>query len=83
VLRARPGEIQLILLDLAIPGNSSHEVVAEAALVRPDVKVILTSAYAEEVAMQMTSHPLVCGFIRKPFRLGDLVETLRGALVHS
>jgi CheY-like chemotaxis protein len=83
LLRARHDEIELILLDLTIPGSSSHEVVAEAALLRPDVKVILTSAYAEEVAMQMTNHPLVCGFIRKPFRLGDLVQTLRSALDHS
>ena len=52
LLRARGREIELILLDLTIPGNSSQEVVAEAALVRPDVKVILTSAYAEEVAMR-------------------------------
>ena len=48
LLRARGGEIELILLDLTIPGNSSQEVVAEAALARPDVKVILTSAYAKK-----------------------------------
>ena len=24
--------------------------------------------------MRMTNHPLVCGFIRKPFKLGDLVQ---------
>jgi DNA-binding NtrC family response regulator len=83
LLRARGGEIELILLDLTIPGSSSQEVVAEAALARPDVKVILTSAYAEEVAMRMMSHPLVCGFIRKPFKLGDLVQTLRSVLFSS
>jgi PAS domain S-box-containing protein len=81
LLRVRGGEIELILLDLSIPGNSSQEVVAEAAVARPDVKVILTSAYAEEMAMGMTKHPLVCGFIRKPFRLGSLVQTLRSVLV--
>jgi PAS domain S-box-containing protein len=83
LLRARGGEIELILLDLTIPGSSSQEVVAEAALARPDVKVILTSAYAEQVAMRMTDHPLVCGFIRKPFKLRDLVQTLRSVLFSS
>jgi DNA-binding NarL/FixJ family response regulator len=83
LLRARGDEIELILLDLTIPGCSSQEVVAEAARARPDVKVILTSAYAEEVAMRMMSHPLVCGFIRKPFKLGDLVQTLRSVLFSS
>ena len=83
LLRARGREIEAILLDLTIPGSSSQEVVVEAARARPDVKVILTSAYAEEVAMQMTNHPLVCAFIRKPFKLGDLIQTLRSALPHS
>ena len=80
LLRARRGEIDLILLDMTIPGSSSQEVLAEAALARPDVKVILTSAYSEEVARPMMRAPLVRGFIRKPFKLADLVQTLRSAL---
>src|SRR4051812_39079917 len=83
LLRANGGEIELILLDLTLPGISSQEVLAEAALVRPDVKVILTSAYAEELAMRMTNHLPVSGFIRKPFQLGDFMQTLRSALFHS
>lgn len=80
LLRARGGEIDLILLDLTIPGNSSQEVLAEAARLRPDVKVLLTSAHSEEVARPMMRTSLVCGFIRKPFRAADLVQTLRGVL---
>jgi CheY-like chemotaxis protein len=83
LLRARGREIELIVLDLTLPGSSSQEVLAEARLVRPDMKVILTSAYAEELAMQTTNHLQVCGFIRKPFRLGDLMQTLRSALFAS
>jgi CheY-like chemotaxis protein len=81
LLRARGGEIELILLDLSVPGSSSQEIVAEAALARPDAKVILTSAYAEEVAMRMTNHPLVRGFIRKPFKRVDLVQTIRSVML--
>jgi PAS domain S-box-containing protein len=80
LLRASGGTIDLILLDLTIPGSSSQEVLAEAALARPDVKVILTSAYSEEEAKPMMREPVVCGFIRKPFKLGDLVQTLRTVL---
>jgi DNA-binding response OmpR family regulator len=68
-----------MLLDLTIPGSSSQEVLAEAAA-RPNLKVILTSAYSEEVATSMMGAPLVRGFIRKPFNLGDLVQRLRGIL---
>jgi two-component system, cell cycle sensor histidine kinase and response regulator CckA len=71
LLRARGGEIDLMLLDLTIPGSSSQEVLAEAAREQPNVKVILTSAYSEEVAKPMMLATLVCGFIRKPFTIAD------------
>jgi hypothetical protein len=47
------------------------------------MKVVLTSAYSAEVARTMIESPVVCAFIRKPFRLGDLVQTLRGVLDSS
>jgi nitrogen-specific signal transduction histidine kinase len=81
LLRSRGDEIDLILLDLTIPGRSSEEVVAEAALARRNnIKVILTSAYSEEMARPLMDDPLVRGFIRKPFRFGDLVQTLQSVL---
>jgi CheY-like chemotaxis protein len=80
LLRARGGEIDLMLLDLTIPGASSQEVLDEAAVAQPNVKVVLTSAYSEEVAKPVMRTPLVCGFIRKPFKIADLVQQLRGVL---
>jgi two-component system, cell cycle sensor histidine kinase and response regulator CckA len=80
LLRARGGEIDLMLLDLTIPGASSQEVLYEAAMAQPNVKVVLTSAYSEEVAKPMTGLPLVCGFIRKPFKIADLARQLRSVL---
>jgi len=80
LLRARGGEIDLMLLDLTTPGASSQEVLYEAAMAQPNVKVVLTSAYSEEVAKPMTGLPLVCGFIRKPFKIADLARQLRSVL---
>jgi two-component system cell cycle sensor histidine kinase/response regulator CckA len=71
--------INLILLDMTIPGVSSREVIAEARRVRPDIKVILTSAYSREMALHSINEQ-VKGFIRKPFRLAELVQVLRDAL---
>jgi PAS domain S-box-containing protein len=80
LLRANMGKIDLILLDLTIPGASSREVVAEAAHLRPDIRVILTSAYSQEMTKGTVSAPQVRSFIRKPFQLEDLVKTLENAL---
>jgi two-component system cell cycle sensor histidine kinase/response regulator CckA len=80
LLRARGREIDLMLLDLTIPGVSSQDVLAEAAVAQPKLKVVLTSAYSEEVAKPMMGVPLVCGFIRKPFKIADLARQLRSVL---
>ena len=74
------GKIDAILLDLTIPGASSEEVLAEAAQARPNLRVILTSAYSEEMVTATKSSALVCAFIRKPFQLQDLLQRLRTAL---
>jgi DNA-binding NarL/FixJ family response regulator len=74
------GNIDLIFLDLTIPGASSREVVEEAVQVRPDIRVILTSAYSQEMAKRTVIAPQIRSFIRKPFQLGDLVKTLESVL---
>ncbi len=79
LLRANGGKIDVILLDMTIPGASSHEVVAEAAQAQPDATVVLTSAYSQEMLTPPMNAPQICGFIRKPFQLDDLVQKLRNA----
>jgi CheY-like chemotaxis protein len=80
LLREHGDKMDVVLLDLTIPGASSQEVLAEAARARPDLKVVLTSAYSEEVAAASMSAPNTRGFIRKPFPLEDLVKMLYKAL---
>jgi DNA-binding NtrC family response regulator len=79
LLRADGGKIDVILLDMTIPGASSHEIVSEAANARPNIRVILTSAYSQEMIGGAMS-PQIRGFIRKPFQLGDLLKTLQSSL---
>jgi PAS domain S-box-containing protein len=80
LLRSNRNGINVILLDMTMPGPSSHEVVAEAVEARPDVRVILTSAYGEEIAKAAGSAPQIRGFLRKPFRLEELMQMLRNVL---
>jgi DNA-binding NarL/FixJ family response regulator len=48
VLRANKGKIDVIRLDVTIPGASSAEVVAEAAKTQPATKAILTRTYSQD-----------------------------------
>ena len=49
LLRANGAGIDVVLLDLTLPGASSREVVEAAANVRANIKVILTSAYSQDM----------------------------------
>jgi len=81
LLRANSSiKIDVMLLDMTIPGPSSHDVAAVAAEARPGLKVVLTSAYDEKTVRTRVSAPQDCGFIRKPFQVEDLVHTLRNSL---
>jgi CheY-like chemotaxis protein/two-component sensor histidine kinase len=80
LLRANGCRVDAMLLDMTLPGASSYEIVAEAAKTRPDIRVILTSAYSQEMIAGAMSAAQICGFIRKPFEFGDLVKTLRNTL---
>jgi DNA-binding NarL/FixJ family response regulator len=67
----------VILLDLTIPGASAQEIVVEAVQARPEIKVLLTSAYSQEMIASAMNAPQIRGFIRKPFQLAELVKALR------
>ena len=59
LFRRSIGEIDVIVLDMTLPGISSRELVAEAGRMRPDIKVILTTAYSREIAAPAFSAPQI------------------------
>ena len=80
LMRTHKDEIDVILLDVTLPGLSSREVLEEALRVRPNLRVVLTSAYSKEtVDASFTGLPIT-RFIRKPFQLSQLGGVLRDAL---
>ncbi len=80
LFRAHQSRIGVVLLDLTLPGLSGKEVLAEVRRIRPGIKVILTTAYSQE----MTAHALGgqhdWAFIRKPYTISDLAKLLRDVL---
>jgi CheY-like chemotaxis protein/two-component sensor histidine kinase len=72
--------IDLLFLDMTIPGCSGDEVLREAVECWPQMKIILTSAYSEEMVEARLGAPQVRGFVRKPFQFHTLLSTLRNAL---
>jgi PAS domain S-box-containing protein len=80
LLRSDAERIDLILLDMTIPGASSQEVVAKAASANPNIAVILTSAYSQETFTDAMSQRQIRGFVRKPFQFAHLLSAIRSSL---
>ncbi len=78
--RNRADEIQVVILDLTMPGLSGEEAFREIRRIRPDVPVILTSGYNENDVTTRFAGKGVAGFIQKPFRTAELMEVLAQAL---
>jgi PAS domain S-box-containing protein len=72
--------IDVLLLDVTIPGASSREVLAEAKRLRPAMRVIVASAYGKEFAAT-SLQANVERFIRKPYSLHDLVGLVRKTIL--
>jgi signal transduction histidine kinase/CheY-like chemotaxis protein/streptogramin lyase len=79
LLRRNSVRIDVVVLDATIPGASSHEVAAEVSQARPHTRVILTSAYSEQMLTHYMRKLQFHEFIRKPYRIVDLVKTIREA----
>jgi CheY-like chemotaxis protein len=70
----------LVLLDINMPGMGGQETLARMRISHPRTYVLMMSAVAPWQP-QETANQGACGFLRKPFRISDLlqaVEAVRG-----
>jgi two-component system, chemotaxis family, CheB/CheR fusion protein len=79
LLRTYEGRIDILLLDITLPGISSRRIFEAARFLRPGAEIIVTSAYGREKAAASLAAS-VAHFIRKPYRLDDLMHLIRGVL---
>ncbi len=79
LFRAHHHEVDVVLLDMTLPGMSGREVLAAMRQVRPDVNVILTTAYSQQEALAILDGQEPLGFIRKPYQISELVNSLQEA----
>ncbi len=77
LFRARREEIDVVLLDLTLPGMTGGEVLQELRRMRPDVKVVITTAYSKDSALLAIDGQEPWLFIRKPYRLSEVTDLLR------
>ncbi len=73
-------EIHIMVTDLVMPGMDGVELARHVESIRPDMKVLYTSGYADS---EVTRHGLVAPgveFLQKPYTPSELVARIRSVL---
>jgi two-component system, cell cycle sensor histidine kinase and response regulator CckA len=78
-----PGEIQLLLTDMVMPGISGRELASRIMISRPGIRVLYMSGYTENVMTSggMLEHGLA--FLQKPFSPAVLIRKIREILTQT
>ena len=72
--------IDVFVTDVVMPGMDGPSWVREALKVRPDVRVVFVSGYAEDSFGEEQSRIPNSVFLPKPFSLSDLTDTVQSQL---
>jgi DNA-binding NarL/FixJ family response regulator len=67
-------------MDLTMPGMDGVATYQALRILDPEVRVVLTSGYNEQEAINRFVQGDLAGFIQKPFSAGDLARMVREAL---
>jgi CheY-like chemotaxis protein len=77
----RNQRVDLVFSDLIMPGGlSGRDVAKQARDIRPGIKVLLTSGYAEELVRGEDLQHDNIRVLRKPYQQSDLATALRDVL---
>jgi PAS domain S-box-containing protein len=80
VFRERLDEIGVVLLDLSLPAVAGQEALRQMRAIKPQIKVMLTSAYDPKYAETVTSAEGPVRFLQKPYQFSDLLAALQESL---
>jgi len=83
IYTAKQKEIDLILLDLSMPGMGGKECMKKLIEFDPDVKIIIASGYADQGLIQDNLNSGAKNFVIKPFSKDNISKVIREVLDNS
>jgi len=75
-----PEVIDLLLTDVVMPGMSGRELAERLLQLRPEIKVLFTSGYTEDVIVHHGVREEKINFIGKPYSMQTLAAKIRDVL---
>ncbi len=74
VVRCEGGRIDLVILDLSMPGMNGEEALPRLRDLKPGLNVIVSSGYNEQDALRLFQGAVVSGFLQKPYTVQELTR---------
>jgi len=78
--RTRGAEIDLVILDLGMPGMGGHQCLRELLQLNPDIKVIIASGYSPDALEDNLLGQGAGAFVGKPYQVENLLGAVRRIL---
>ena len=72
--------IDLVILDLSMPGMGGNKCLEAMLAVAPEARVIISSGYARDGALQGSLAQKTAGLLPKPFSRAEMLGAVRKAL---
>jgi two-component system, cell cycle sensor histidine kinase and response regulator CckA len=80
IMAEHPGQLDLLLTDVMMPGMNGVELSYKALEAKPNLKVLFVSGYTDESLLEAGQFPSGTAFLQKPFTLGSLLGKVRDVL---
>ncbi len=80
IFQREQGAIQLVILDLIMPGMGGYECLLALVKINPLVKVIITSGYTAQITARTAIESGAARFINKPYRYDQFLVEVREVL---
>ncbi len=80
IYRQRGDGIELVILDLTMPNMNGEVAFRELRRLDDGVRVVLSSGYSEQDVTARFAGKRLAGFVKKPYRLEEMMRVIRAAL---
>ena len=80
IVKRHRGPIELVITDVVMPGMSGPQLVQKLAALRPQIKPLYVSGYAQDAIVHHGELDPGIEFVAKPFKPSDLARKVRSML---
>lgn len=77
IVAEQSGQVDLVILDLNMPGMGGHSCLEALAARYPDLPILIASGYSPNGSVRETLAAGAAGFIGKPYQLKEMLKVVR------